>query len=133
MLQRGCMSLFAGGLRWLSTSCGYPSVFWYILAKVCACTTARKSTLFFPVVFPVHEAFFMNATSKDKLTGGEKGSLSSQTFPFCLGQGGCSFPSGGLCSFKGEGFLPPTPVSLLTLLYASSSWCHTLLQNCDGL
>lgn len=26
---------------------------------------------------------------------------------------------GGLCSFKGEGFLPPTPVSLLTLLNAS--------------
>lgn len=108
MLQRGCMSLFAGGLRWLSTSFGYPSVFWYILAKVCPCTTARKSTLFFPVVFPVHEAFFMNATSKDKLTGGEKGSLRSQTFPFCLGQG-AAVSLLGVCAHSRvrDSFLPP--------------------------
>lgn len=114
MLQRSCMSVFAGGMKWPSTSCGYP-VFWYILERLCACTSVHKSTPF----FPVHEAFFMNSTLKDKLRGGEKGSLMIQTFPFCLGQGGCILLSGGLCSLKDEGFLPPTPVSLLTLLYAS--------------
>lgn len=119
MLQRDCMSVLLGAWGASPASCGYPSVFWYILERMFACPAVNKSTSFFPVVFPVREAFFMNSTLKDKLTGREKGTLMIQTFPVCLGQGGCSFPSGDLCSFKGKGFPPPTPVSFLTLLHVS--------------
>lgn len=84
-----------------------------------ACAAGQKSPLFFLIVFPVHEVFFINFALKDKLPGGEKGCLMIQTFPFCLGWWGCKFFFLGSVLVQSWGI--PSSHSSVTpnLLYAS--------------
>lgn len=78
-----------------------------------------KLPLSFQLSFQFMKLFSLILPWRTNSLVGKKGALSIQTFLFCLGQGGCIFPSGDLCSFKDEGFPPPTPVSFLTLLHVS--------------
>lgn len=70
-------------------------------------------SLSFHLSFQLMKLFFRNSALEDKLPGGEGCPLLIQAFPFCLGHGGCSFPSDYVCSFRSEEFLPPSPAPSL--------------------